>query len=1220
MRDSQNSMNLAEQNLNSEKDVDQIKPKSNFHGEAIAIILLVLILLLAAYLRFTGLDWDQGTHIHPDERFLTMVGTRLEPASDPLNYLKTSESPLNPYNVKNGENKAFPLYVYGNFPMTVTRLTAVSANTLCDLFPNTQFTLCKHDFLAYDGIHLYGRFLSGLVDLIGVAFLFLIGRRLYGLKVALLGTFLLATAVMPIQQSHFFTMDNWAAALTTMTLYAAVRAATLGDETPRWQPAWYALFGLGLGLAVASRINVAPLALIITLSAIIYLTRADSQFSIPNFQFSISNHWQRAVLGILLAAIVSIITFRLAQPYAFADAALRQEQIAQSDPDAGFLTRAVSSVVGFNQDWLNNMAEIQRLQAPEASFPPANQWVARTPILFPFTNMVLYGMGLAAGLMAFVGLGWALWRIARFRPDWTAHAIPAVWSAMYFLFMGTRWVKSIRYFLPIYPTLLLLTAWALFALWERAKRTEGQRILAKTAVSLLILLTPLSSLLWANSFVKIYQTPVTRLAASDWMFENVPSGATLLYNVNGAEQELHLPLKSFDFVPGGIPLTLNFNVPEAGTITGVRFNYLSDPDYVETGADSGEILRLRFNDEEVGEMSLNLDGERQSAFITLPETAVTPDQPLQLITELTGDAPVRAGTSILANEHWDDPLPIGTNGRNAFGAYYSGDTQPVTHPDNSEKRQQVIGWLDEADYVILSSQRALWSLPRLPLKYPLMMRYYEALFSGELGFKLIHQEQANLHIGSLYISETSAQLGWGQPPIEGWPPPGALAAEEAFSVYDHPPVWIFVKTDSYSHDNTLQILGSVNLDQSVDSNPLTATQAPNGLLLPKNVQAVQQANGTFSEIFNIDGVLSQNPTLAAIVWWATAVILGWLTFPITFIALRGLPDKGYALSRILSLLLVSYFAWLTGSLNLLPYTRSTLLAGVGVVAVVNLLLFLRYRREMWGFLRGNGRYILTVELIGITLYLLQIGIRLGNPDVWDIIWGGEKPMDLSYFTAVLKSTTFPPYDPWFAGGYINYYYYGFVYVGTLTKLLAIPPTLAYNLILPMLYSFTGLGVFSIAYNLVIFRDWRLEIGDSGGTRNLQSPIPNRRLHNPKALKAGLLAITLAIILGNLGEIGVIINAWMKAGSEQLGNLPLIGGLVQFLDGGLKILSGQPAPIYPGDWFWTATRAINANPGEVQTHHRISLLHLPLRRPPRSHDQYALANVSIGLGGFLGIRD
>ncbi len=41
--------------------------------------------------------------------------------------------------------------------------------------------------------------------------------------------------------------------------------------------------------------------------------------------------------------------------------------------------------------------------------------------------------------------------------------------------------------------------------------------------------------------------------------------------------------------------------------------------------------------------------------------------------------------------------------------------------------------------------------------------------------------------------------------------------------------------------------------------------------------------------------------------------------------------------------------------------------------------------------------------------------------------------------------------------------------GALTKLLGIVPAVAYNLILPMLFSFTGLGVFSLAYNLVRYR-------------------------------------------------------------------------------------------------------------------------------------------------------
>ena len=69
-------------------------------------------------------------------------------------------------------------------------------------------------------------------------------------------------------------------------------------------------------------------------------------------------------------------------------------------------------------------------------------------------------------------------------------------------------------------------------------------------------------------------------------------------------------------------------------------------------------------------------------------------------------------------------------------------------------------------------------------------------------------------------------------------------------------------------------------------------------------------------------------------------------------------------------------------------------------------------------------------------------------------------MDFSYFNAVLKSNTFPPYDPWFAGGYLNYYYYGFVIIAVLVKWLGITPAVAYNLSASdLVLSAGGWGIF-----------------------------------------------------------------------------------------------------------------------------------------------------------------
>ncbi len=51
------------------------RPKARYGW--VASILLALILLLGAYFRLTGVEWDDNTHLHPDERFLTMVETAL---------------------------------------------------------------------------------------------------------------------------------------------------------------------------------------------------------------------------------------------------------------------------------------------------------------------------------------------------------------------------------------------------------------------------------------------------------------------------------------------------------------------------------------------------------------------------------------------------------------------------------------------------------------------------------------------------------------------------------------------------------------------------------------------------------------------------------------------------------------------------------------------------------------------------------------------------------------------------------------------------------------------------------------------------------------------------------------------------------------------------------------------------------------------------------------
>ena len=134
--------------------------------------------------------------------------------------------------------------------------------------------------------------------------------------------------------------------------------------------------------------------------------------------------------------------------------------------------------------------------------------------------------------------------------------------------------------------------------------------------------------------------------------------------------------------------------------------------------------------------------------------------------------------STLANEHWDDWLPIGgLDGKPSYGekAIQVGRDGQLrrrhARKAGPDGRQPV-----QADYIVLSSNRLYDSIPRLPIRYPMTTRYYQLLFSGSWA-----SSRSQLHL-------VSTPLGIEIPD---------QVAEESFSVYDHPRVQIFRKTAAF---------------------------------------------------------------------------------------------------------------------------------------------------------------------------------------------------------------------------------------------------------------------------------------------------------------------------------------------------------------------------------------------------------------------------------------
>jgi YYY domain-containing protein len=232
------------------------------------------------------------------------------------------------------------------------------------------------------------------------------------------------------------------------------------------------------------------------------------------------------------------------------------------------------------------------------------------------------------------------------------------------------------------------------------------------------------------------------------------------------------------------------------------------------------------------------------------------------------------------------------------------------------------------------------------------------------------------------------------------------------------------------------------------------------------------------------------------------------------------------------------------------------------------------------------KYFAVVEVLSLAFFLAFLLVRLGNPDLWHPWYGGEKPMDFAYFNAVLRSTTFPPYDPWYAGGYLNYYYFGFVLVGMPVKLLGLVPSFAYNLILPSFFSMLAIGAFSIGYNLSIRkpRQEAVSANDPVEGENAASPegiIPSSTVpHHPYWV--GLAAALGVTVLGNLGTLRQILRALQQLGiqdglTETTSFFSRIAGTIA---GVAKLVGGEALPVALGHWYWIPSRAIPA-PEDVE---------------------------------------
>lgn len=508
-------------------------------------LLLLFILLIAAGLRWTGLDWDDYNHHHPDERYITWVATSIEWPSEWATAFDPVQSSFNPYywpadaesdgiGVLQGEPRKF---AYGHFPLylgvATTGLFNWIAPTIRPFFPQswlfTTDLLNSSDLIEYKQVTAVSRALTGLFDLGTLLFVYLLGRRLFDGKVGLLSAAFLAVNVMHIQLAHFFAVDPYLTFFVVGAIYFMVRDGQNLTGFKNLSGLNIMLAALFVGLAVGAKFS----AIMLFLPLALTIWRSGRR------------RW-----GVLLltAVFFAILTFIITNPFALID------QTCDLTSPAKTIGGINIPAIDWNSCYLDNVINQSGMVRGGDSFPFTRQYAGTLAYAYPIEMQLRWGMGWPLGVVAFAGfitfivgafrrktgnpriktnstLANPIARVLPLRMDLSV-AIVLAWAVPFFLVTGGFYVKFMRYMQPLTPFLMIFAAALVWKVGEMSRfllRENERKRTSKSVVSaLLITAVLLPTAVYAFAFVNMYQQPHPWAAASAWIYDNVPSGSLIL--------------------------------------------------------------------------------------------------------------------------------------------------------------------------------------------------------------------------------------------------------------------------------------------------------------------------------------------------------------------------------------------------------------------------------------------------------------------------------------------------------------------------------------------------------------------------------------------------------------------------------------------------------------------------------------------------------------------
>ena len=1085
-------------------------------------LVLAVILLLAGTLRFRALDWSDSAGPHPDERAVVsqtydmLVRDDYRPTIHTWGHfgyystlfaykgylhlqhwlngdaipaeerLKSVSGPRVPHFrelVSGGDQVPLGvlsvLLIWLSVP-ALRRLkkfkrwrwiAAAGVVLLVSLLPAVKSAMLTPVQPNVVDVTYMGRFIAALASTLSVGLIFAIGARLYSIQVGLLGAAFLAVAVLPIQLAHFFAVDALQAFCVVLALWLASRLLTSAQapteaETPNLAtepslelprealapaiPALYVALGVAIGMAMASKFSSAPLLALPLLVHLFVLHRLER-----------SSHLVLHT-SMFFSYLATMATWFVLQPWAWENPFMA---FAQASNLPQLSSRWLHIL--FSQDYASQLAEQSRMIQAKAGGPWVQQFVDTTPFLTVTAQMVRWSLGWPLGLVCLGGFFWVCLRNL-FRPR-AAELLLLSWTGVSFLILGTFKATFPRYTAGVLPIICLFGAvWCLGARPEErpSPLAQGLRQRVGWVVAAIVFM---SGLLYSVAYVRVLERPHAWTVASLWIYQNVPpiraDGAPTViaheewddtipnglpphststygsvtmapYHLDGVgkAQRLAERLSEADWIC--LPTTRLYS-----TILKVEDRYPVTSNYYRAlfAGELGftlrktiryppELLGLRADDIEADESHYVYDHPKSVLFEKTQILGI--DELARRILEPSAEAAALTRSQLL---HWQ----AAPNERLLNIARDPYLERSVLERTEVEALLRASGSLDsEVD-------RFVQALADLPTSDGLPAPAVRDLLAEAPEVNRDELERLSVEIAAIesrpgYSIKNLERLGQRRDLLEEESRGRALQRLRHFTGGNLLPREAALRAlDSFEHDKVR-----------------SAPAAPPSPAAGSKVTITRTEGGAIYE-------LTQTTK-----WLLVIEILALAVLPLTLRMFAALPDAGFPLAKILGWVLGTYVVWLATNLHLATFSPALCWLSVGLLAAC-----------CWGprFLRRSmsslpdRRTIITTEILFLLSFAVFALIRAYNPEIF---WG-EKTMDFSLLNATLRGGDLPPYEPWFSGALLNYYYYGFVLVAYLTRLTGVPSGFAYNLAMALLPALTLVASFSLGRNLTKRIRWGL---------------------------------------------------------------------------------------------------------------------------------------------------